>query len=237
MLSYGEDPNQYGELSLPAPDNGRPLVVLIHGGFWREQWKLDLMRPLAADLNERGYPTWNIEYRRVGESGGGYPNTLLDVAAAIDHMHHRHSPHLALIGHSAGGHLALWAAARVALDSNAPGSYPRVLPALTIGLAAVADPTAANRAGVGVDATGNFFGGDVADHPDRYRHATPNLARAAGRVVLVHGEADESVPLDQSLNQAALVARTEVLSGVDHMSVIDPQHHSWQISVDELAAL
>ncbi len=86
VVTYGTGPSQFGELAIPDGPGKLPVVVLVHGGFWKATFDLDLMRPLASDLNERGYATWNIEYRRVGEAGGGFPNTLLDVALAIDHL-------------------------------------------------------------------------------------------------------------------------------------------------------
>src|SRR3954447_26068252 len=107
-LSYGEDPSQFGELSGEGP-----VAVLIHGGFWRDRYDLTLMHPLVDDLVARGWTTWNIEYRRLG-SGGGVPETLDDVAAAIDHLAELDvdRSRVVTIGHSAGGHLAAWAATR-----------------------------------------------------------------------------------------------------------------------------
>jgi len=83
--AYGELPDQFGELRTPANSHARPLVVLVHGGFWRDQYHCDLMHPLAESLYDAGYASWNIEYRRVGPTGGGYPSTLTDVRAGIDH--------------------------------------------------------------------------------------------------------------------------------------------------------
>jgi len=227
ISSYGQDANQFGELRTPEGHKDRPLVVLIHGGFWRDQYHLDLMHPLCNDLCERGFATWNIEYRRVGPTGGGWYTTLLDVAAAIDHVKQRWKS-IAVVGHSAGGHLALWNASRV--DAPQP-------PSLTIGLAPVADVVAANRNGTGNDATANFFGGNVDEVPERYAHAQPMPDRYTGRVVLVHGDADINVPVEQSRAQAGQVARIEILEAVDHFAVIDPAHVSWMITVTELEEL
>ena len=227
-LHYGELPDQYGELRVPTGAASRPLVILIHGGFWRDQYHCDLMHPLANALFELGYASWNIEYRRVGDTGGGYPTTLHDVAAAIDRFAGEPWPAYAVIGHSAGGHLALWNASR-------PNALVR--PDLTVGLAPVADVIAANRDGVGVDATMNFFGGNVDDVPKSYAAGQPEPTAFAGRVVLIHGDADDSVPLAQSYAIADHVDRLEVLPGVDHFDVIDPDHASWQLVYDELAQL
>lgn len=174
--AYGDLPDQFGELRLPADSQRRPLVVLIHGGFWRDQYHCDLMHPLADSLYCDGYATWNIEYRRVGPTGGGYPTTLNDVAAAIDHVCGQQCdgtewPAYAVVGHSAGGHLALW---------NASRQDPAAQPSLTVGLAPVADVIAANRNGVGVDATANFFGGNVDEVPGNYAAGQPNPSLFTG---------------------------------------------------------
>ncbi|MEX0834956.1 MAG: hypothetical protein WD010_02615, partial [Nitriliruptor sp.] len=88
-IAYGDGPEQVADLALPAgsaPDAGWPTVVLVHGGFWRDQYRRDLMADLARDLANRGFASWNLEYRRVGPTGGGFPGTLLDVAAGTDHL-------------------------------------------------------------------------------------------------------------------------------------------------------
>ncbi|HTZ36296.1 MAG TPA: alpha/beta hydrolase, partial [Stellaceae bacterium] len=130
-FAYGAEASQFGELWLPqAPAGPAPVAVLLHGGCWRASYGLDLMQPLAADLRERGVAVWNIEYRRLGESGGGYPGTFADVGAAFDALRglaarypidlHR----LAAIGHSAGGQLALWAAGRPRLPADSALKTP-----------------------------------------------------------------------------------------------------------------
>ena len=124
---YGSDPAQFGELTLP---DGRALgtVVVLHGGFWGARYDLSLGRPLAADLAARGYAAWNLEYRRSG-NGGGWPATFEDVAAGIDLLATLpvDPSRVAAIGHSAGGHLGAWAAARAGLPDGAPGARPAVI--------------------------------------------------------------------------------------------------------------
>src|SRR5579859_5548688 len=119
---YGAHPAQFGELWLPG---GPPLgaVVIIHGGFWRARYDLSLGRPLAADLTARGYATWNLEYRRVA-AGGGWPATFGDVAAGIDLLATLpvDTSRVVAVGHSAGGHLATWAAGRAKLPPGMPGA-------------------------------------------------------------------------------------------------------------------
>ena len=125
QIAYGDHPDQVGNLHLPAGDRDGPwpAVVLIHGGFWRYGWDRTLMTPLARDLAARGIAAWNIEYRRVGQEGGGWPGTLEDVAAAADAvvgLEGVDASRVATVGHSAGGHLALWLAARHRLPAGAP---------------------------------------------------------------------------------------------------------------------
>ena len=228
IVSYGPGPEQFGELRLPTGHADKPLVVLIHGGFWRDQYRLDLMHELARALDTRGYGSWNVEYRRVGPTGGGYPRTLDDAAKAIDHLAGRDWSALAVVGHSAGGHLALW---------NASRPDAAITPDLTVSLAGVADVIIANRVRTGIDATFNFFGADYADAPEAYHAAQPDPTRFAGRVVAIHGDADESVPVSQSTDLSPHIARVEVLNGCDHFDVIDPDGAAWEIVFEELRAL
>ena len=118
LYRYGPDPAQHGELWLPA-DPVPGTIVVIHGGFWRARYDLSLARPLAADLAQRGYAVWNLEYRRPG-GGGGWPATFEDVAAGIDLLAGLpvDTSTVVAIGHSAGGQLAAWAA------GGAHGSSP-----------------------------------------------------------------------------------------------------------------
>jgi acetyl esterase/lipase len=247
---YGAAPEQVADLHLPtgeAPADGWPVVVVIHGGFWRERYRRDLTVPLAQDLAERGLAAWNVEYRRVPEDEPDtWPATLVDVATAVDHLGGLDAPldldRVAIVGHSAGGHLALWVAGRVRLPLDAPGAAPRVLPAAAVGLAPVADLLGAERDGLGAGAPAALLGGGSAAVPDRWATADP--ARLVGHGVptlLVHGTLDEDVPVSQSEAYAAAATgagdEVTVETGpVDHMSVIDPGCPLWQRAAGWLAA-
>jgi acetyl esterase/lipase len=221
------------------------VVVLIHGGFWRAAYDLGLMRPLAADLAARGIAAWNLEYRRVGQPGGGWPGTLNDVAAGVDALAVA-APGLgldldrvALVGHSAGGHLALWAA-----GPPLPGSPPRrVLARAAVSLAGVADLEAGDAERLGNGAVAAFIGAGRADAPERYLAASPIACLPLGiPQLLVHGDADDDVPVAQSRAYAAAAgaagdhAELLELAGEGHFVVIDPSSAAWAATTDWLAA-
>ena len=145
-VRYGREPEQELDLRPPAGEPREVGVVLLHGGFWRERYRRDLMEALAVDLARRGFATCNVEYRRVG-CGGGVPATLEDVAAAVARSRELlGGAPLVLVGHSAGGHLALW-------GSGAPGV------AAAVALAGVCDLAGAARDGLGAGAAAAFAGG------------------------------------------------------------------------------
>jgi len=221
-------------------------VVLVHGGFWGSQYGSDLMDALAADVVRQGWAAWNIEYRRVG-GGGGWPNTFEDNAAAVDHLaaiggrFKLDLDRVATVGHSAGGHLALWLAARTKLPPGAPGADPVVRPVLAISQAGVADLRAAASNGVGNGAVQALMGGGPADVPERYELGSPaELLPLGVPSVLVHGEGDPLVPIAQS--RAFLAAaeaagddvRLVALPG-GHFEHLDPATPEWAAVIDALA--
>jgi acetyl esterase/lipase len=230
-------------LTVPAALDGLlPIVVLIHGGFWRAGYGADLMFPLAADLASRGFAVWNIEYRRVGQRGGGFPGTLTDVALAVDHLavlaaeYRLDVDRVAVVGHSAGGHLALWANGRRLLRVADPGANPLVQPRLAIGLAAVVDLFTAAGTGLGGDAVQELLGGQPTEAPENYRVAQPNLD--VGTVMLIHGSDDTIVPPAQSATETSRRNVTvKVIPGLDHFDMIDTKAPSWTITTDHLQTL
>jgi acetyl esterase/lipase len=238
--AYGPGTDRFGELWRPGGAGPWPVVALLHGGFWRAPRTLELMRPLAADLAARGFAVWNLEYRRVGQPGGGWPGTCEDVAAGLDHLAGLagRAPleldRLVVAGHSAGGHLALWSAARAGLPAGAPGAGPRVRPRLVVSLAGVCDLEAGAADGIGEGAVAEFLGAAPDQAPERYRLASPRARLPLGvGQLLVHGDADTRVPVSQSRAYAAAAAAAGdpvelvELAGVDHMAVIDPASPAW----------
>jgi len=199
--SYGPGAGEWWE---PAAPPGRlPTVVLVHGGYWRAGYDRSLEDAVAADLAGRGFLCWNLDYRSSAEP---WPATLGDVAAGYDWLARgaladRVDPaRVAVVGHSAGGHLALWLASRGRLPAGAPGAgQPGPRPALVVAQAPVALLAEAARRGLGSGAAAALTGGAPAAVPERYRVADPVALLPTGvPSVLVHGEADDIVPLSQS---------------------------------------
>jgi acetyl esterase/lipase len=231
-IAYGDDSEQLAELRLPAGDGPHPVAVLLHGGFWRAAFTRSVMDGLAVDLTGRGWATWNVEYRRVG-CGGGVPETLEDVRTAISALAAVDIPpirptELLVIGHSAGGQLALCAAA---------------LPAVTavVSLAGVCDLRTAARDAIGDGAAVAFCGGTPLQRPDAYALADPlTQLPSAARVLLVHGDADDRVPIEQSrAYRRAAGPECELLElpGVDHFDLIDPRSDAWARITERIDAL
>jgi acetyl esterase/lipase len=246
-VSYGAHHSQVGDLWLPGEATGDlPVVVLIHGGFWRAIYTKTLMSRLARAMVERGWAAWNIEYRRVGAlgGGGGWPQTFEDVADAIDHMASFSgidSDRVVTCGHSAGGTLALWAAGRSRLPAGSPGSSVKIAVRAAVSLAGVVDLAAAESSGVGGGAVAGLLGGDEAQVPDHYRLASPSALLPIGvPQVLLHGLGDTVVPASLSEHYVARAtdagddARYVPLAGVGHREMIDPHGHAWSELTSQL---
>jgi pimeloyl-ACP methyl ester carboxylesterase len=212
--------------------DGPVLAVFVHGGFWRARWAADTIAPLArACAAAAPHPwVWNIEYPRVGMAGGGWPGTAVAVrdalGAAVTAAAGRP---VVVIGHSAGGHLALWAAAH----------HPV---ATAVSLAGVCDLEEGVRTGIGNGAVLEFLGAD----PDSglYGAASPIARLPLGSPsLLIHGDADEDVPVSQSRSfaRAARAAGDDCelheLPGGGHFEVVDPGGRAWPILSARLAAL
>lgn len=219
------------------------MAVLIHGGFWRQRYDLRLEDKLVEDLAGRGYAVWNLEYRRLRfPRRGGWPEMFLDVAEGIDHLAQLDEASLDLdrvyaIGHSAGGHLALWAAARSGLPDGAPGAGPRVALGGAVGQAAVADLEEASRLRLSGGVTKRLLKGSPDALPERYALASPTARVPLGvPQLLVHGEDDGIVPTDISRHhhERATAAgddcALELVAGEGHFEHLDPASRCWAVA-------
>jgi acetyl esterase/lipase len=241
-IAYGDDPSQLGELYLPI-GTPRGVVVVVHGGFWRAAYDLTLGAPLARSLAAEGWAAWNLEYRRVGpgdggSGGGGVPETLDDVAAGIDRLRGLglDLTTVLTLGHSAGGHLAAWAASRGRAERWAGG----VDVTGVVSQAGVLDLRTASAARLGDGAVEAFLG-----HPPTARDAAVDPAQQAPLdvpLVCVHGRDDPTVPISQSEEYVARAtaagadARLVAVDG-DHFTVIDPASDAWARTLQLLAGL
>lgn len=240
-IAYGADASQFGELRLPEGAGPWPLAICLHGGFWRARYDLVHLGHLCAALTAAGIATWNVEYRRVGHASGGWPETFLDVARGADYVRELAGEYrldlgrVVTIGHSAGGHLALWLAGRrrVPAGSEIASADPIALHG-AVALAGVVDLARAHALGLSADATGDLLGGAPEAVPERYAAASPaELLPLGVAQLLVHGTADDSVPfeLSEGYVAAARAAGDEAtllpLPGAGHFEVIDPLAHEW----------
>ena len=225
-----------------APPGGRPVVVLLHGGFWRARYSLRLEDDLVADLAGRGYAVWNLEYRGLGvRSGGGWPATFEDVAAGIDELDRLDAAldlaRVHAIGHSAGGQLALWAAGRSEPE-------PRIRLAGAVSQAGVVDLREADRLGISNGAVRALIGGPPGKLPERYDAASPIEHLPIGvPTLLVHGTEDDAVPHALSRTYAKRAGEAQelcelvTLPGVGHMEHLDPRSSAWAPVVTWLEAM
>jgi acetyl esterase/lipase len=233
---YGDHPSQLGELFLPPSGEGAPVAVVIHGGFWRHAYDRSLTDGLCEDLASAGWAAWNLEYRRLGR-GGGWPETFEDVAAGIDHLD-RLVDDLSVvvtIGHSAGGHLTLWAAAR---------PEPRVRVTHAVAQAGVVDLVEAARLGLSRGVAEELLGGSPSEVPERYELASPAARLPLGvPQLLVHGGRDEIVPAQMSRAYASSAAAAGddvelvVHEELGHFEHLDPSSAAWESVRTWLAAI
>ena len=250
--AYGTGDSQFGDLYLPTGAGPYPVVILLHGGFWRASYSLKLMRTLARDLAQRGIAVWNVEYRRVGNAGGGWPGTLQDVAHAADFLRHIASGstldlnRVVTLGHSAGGQLALWLAARARLPHQSPLSVSKTPLKLVgaVSLAGANDLKLIWHHDLGQGAARAFLGGSPHTFPERYYLASPAALLPLGiPQVLVHGTGDSLVPLviSQHYARQATLAGDHVklieLADADHFTLINSTTPAWSRIVEEVQQL
>lgn len=246
---YGRGASRVAELRLPDGPGPHPVCVVIHGGYWRARWSRRTTRPLAVALARRGWATWNIEYRRIGwGQGGGWPATFDDVAAAIDRLAEAGRGRLdidrvAAVGHSAGGQLAMWAAARSKLPEGVPGANPVVKVGAVVGLAPVT--TLEGRV---ISAPGGagwaLLGGTPEEVPERYAVTNPARLLPLGvPLLIVHGDQDMTLGLSGSrrfverAREAGDDAELVPVAGADHRLVVDPRAGAWLPAAEWLERL
>jgi acetyl esterase/lipase len=244
-VAYGSDPNQFLDLRVPKTRGPHPLLINLHGGYWRAKYSLDHAGHLCAALTAQGIATANVEYRRVGNEGGAWPNTFADIRTSYQFLRQHAAEHnvdatrMAVMGHSAGGQLALCLAAH-------ESSVTRV-----VSLAGVVDLQRAYQLHLSNDAVVEFLRGTPTEVPDHYREADPmQRSILQARQWLIHGSADEVVPPAFSRDYASAKQkrvgkeREDVhlleISGANHFDLIDPRTSAWrrveQVVLDLLAA-
>ena len=241
-LGYGSDANRFLDLRLPSSKEktqpAYPVVINIHGGYWRAKYNLEHAGHLCAALTAKGLATANLEYRRVGNEGGAWPGTFADIRSAYRfltqnaYQHKLDSRRIVVIGHSAGGQLAL------CLAAHEPGITRAVA------LAGVVEVRRAYELHLSNDAVVEFLGGTPSEVPDHYREADPmELSIPQAEQWLVHGSADDTVPPDFSRDYVAAKQRRKgkekehahllEISGAGHFDVIDPRTGAWK-QIEEL---
>lgn len=224
-IPYGKDPRQFGDLRLPSGPGPHPVVIFIHGGFWRNAYSLDHAGHACAALARAGAACWSIEYRRIGDPGGGWPGTMDDVLRGAEHikklaMRYRLDlDRMVASGHSAGGQLALWLAAQIAL--NLRGVIP---------LAAVSDLRRAWALQLSKGVVRQLLGGTPEQVPQRYATTSPiELLPISVPQRLIHGTADDTVPFDMSARFAKKSQNAKLIpfQGAGHYELIDPRSREW----------
>jgi len=252
LVPYGDEELQIGELRTPLSQDTFPLVIFIHGGCWLSDYNLDHVSAVCADLVEAGYAVWTPEYRRVGDEGGGYPNTFKDIQASVNYartladIYPLDLENVVVIGHSAGGHLALWLATQQKITKNSRLYNPNPLPLKgVISLAGITDLAAYDKVGNDCStAVVKLMDGTAMAKKDSYYKGSPiNLLPTNIPMRLVHGDQDNIVPISQSEAFAAKAkaSRDDVeiltIKGGGHFDMVSPHSAAWQVIKEELAEL
>lgn len=221
-IAYGDGPSQFFDVWTPREEI-RGTAVMIHGGFWRARYDLTHASHMCAALAASGIATASLEYRRVGETGGGWPGSYQDARAGFAAAREYLGPAPILLGHSAGGHLAL----RLAADEKTLRGV--------VALAPVANLRLAFELNLSNGAVRDFLGATPREDSALYDAACPTKHATQVPVVLVHGTSDDVVPIELS-NSYRAARRQDVagvriveLLGVDHFALIDPESLAWPI--------
>ena len=230
-LAYGPDENQFGELRVPVGRGPHPVAIVIHGGYWRARYDLAHIGHLCEAITKQGLATWSLEYRRIGNPGGGFPGTLDDVRSGAAHLKRiamERSLDLERVvatGHSAGGQLVLWLAKQKELALR--GIVP---------LAPVADLRRAWELKLSNTVVADFLGGSPQQVSERYRAASPiELVPLGVAQRVLHGATDDVVPIEISRAYVAAAkksgddARLIEVAGAGHFELIDPRSDAWPV--------
>lgn len=250
-ISYGAGEHQFGELRIPKVAGPHSVLVVIHGGFWQAGFDLKHLDPFCSALTEAGWATWSIEYRRIGNEGGGWPGTIHDVAAATDKLRELAGAHsldlnkVVVIGHSAGGHLAPWVAGRKRIPAESAVYSKSPLPLKgAVSLAGVCDLKRAWQQRLGGGVVNDLIGGSPEQFPDRYEAASPyELLPLGVPQTLVHGQDDVGVPVAMSQDYVQRAsrfgdtARLVELPGTGHFELIQPQSRVWSRVLESVESL
>lgn len=216
---YGDDPLQFAELRLPQGDGPHPVVALVHGGCWLAEYDIGHLRAMADALTVSGIATWTLEFRRIGNEGGGWPGTFLDVSRGLDALRAVATEHdldlgrVVVAGHSAGGHLALWLAARHKVPTGSPVHTPDPLPVKgVIGLAPAADLELTYRNETCGGAAEQLVGGTPEEFPQRYHDGSPAALVPLGLPqLIINGAHDEGwLIVSRTYQEKARTAGEEV---------------------------
>ena len=248
-LEYGPQKSQFADLRLPEKYGPHPVLVVIHGGFWLDSYDLSYISHLSSALTSRGYATWTIEYRRLGNPGGGWPGTFQDVADAIYHLkviasrYRLDLDRLSILGHSSGGLLALWYAGANKIPKDTPLQLAKPLPLIgTVVLAGITDLFRAFELGLKKGVVARFMGSTPEKAPQAYAAASPQQMLPLGlKQVLLHGTKDKQVPYQfselyvQQAQAAGDPSQIVPLPNMGHYAPVDPTSSAWMY-VDEAVA-
>jgi acetyl esterase/lipase len=242
---YGPLASLEGDLYLPDIIHP-PVLCLLHGGFWRIPYGREQMTPIANDLAYRGFAVWNMEYRRLGTPANIWPGIVSDVTMGIEYLSSFimngidiNPKNVTVIGHSAGGHLALLSAASIRKNNRIESNQIQIKS--VVGQAPLVDLIRAFDLGVGGNSIAELLGGIPMDYPERYQESSPMALLPLGvPQLLLHGTADNEVPIEMTRAYAKaaglsgdLVEFVE-LAGIGHMEYLDPQSKSHSALCDWL---
>lgn len=238
-LSYGDGPLQFGELRIPEGAGPHPVAIFIHGGCWLSQYDIAHTGKITAALAKNGIATWSLEYRRVGDEGGGWPGTFTDIGEGVDHLRHIAGDYdldvdrVITMGHSAGGHLAIWSAARDGIPADSPiGADDPLAVDGALALTPAPDLENLHRQQVCGHVIDRLMGGSPAEQPERYRWASPMQNGPDVPQTIIVGKYDTDwAPSGRRYFDAAnkrgdnvrLIEAAE--SG--HFDIIDPDSPAW----------